>query len=172
MLRSRGCTTGMVQIGQHRFSKTGFNTNLVGSLLLGFAPHGTVRGIISAHVDDFVFSGSDTDQEWQDILQAIRTEFKWSDWETKAFTQCGVYIEQDADFSVSLSQEKYVDELKYINIRAHRRKEKHAETDDYEKSQLRSLLGESHGMLSRWPHIFRLKLDYCFLKSIAVRLRL
>ena len=106
-----------------------------------FAPHGTVRGIISAHVDDFVFSGSDTDQEWQDILQAIRTEFKWSDWETKAFTQCGVYIEQDADFSISLSQEKYVDEFKYINIRAHRRKEKHAETDDYEKSQLRSLLG-------------------------------
>ena len=33
-----------------------------------------------------------------------------------------------------------MDELKYINIRAHRRKEKHAETDDYEKSQLRSLL--------------------------------
>ena len=106
-----------------------------------FAPHGTVQGIISAHVDDFVFSGSDTDQEWQDLLQAIRTEFKWSDWETKAFTQCGVYIEQDADFSIFLSQEKYVDQLKYINIRAHRRKEKHAETDDYEKSQLRSLLG-------------------------------
>lgn len=48
---------------------------------------------------------------------------------------------QDADFSISLSQEKYVDELKYINIRAHRRKEQHAETDECEKSQLRSLLG-------------------------------
>jgi hypothetical protein len=106
-----------------------------------FAPDGHVRGISSAHVDDFVFSGSDTDQDWQDILQAIRTEFKWSDWETKAVTQCGVHREQDADFSISLPHEKYVDELKYINIRAHRRKEQHAETDDCEKSQLRSLLG-------------------------------
>lgn len=41
---------------------------------------------------------------------------------------------------ISLSQEKYVDDLKYI-IRASRKRDKHAATDDYEKSQLRSLLG-------------------------------
>lgn len=106
-----------------------------------FAPDGITRGIISAHVDDFIFSGSDDDKEWQAILTAIKNEFRWSDWETGSFTQCGVQIEQDADFSISLSQEKYVDDLKYINIRAHSRKEKNSETDDYEKSQLRSLLG-------------------------------
>ena len=106
-----------------------------------FAPEGTVRGIISAHVDDFVFSGSENDSQWNDILKKIRTEFRWSDWETGSFVQCGVYIEQHADYTISLSQEKYVDELKYINIRASRKRDKHAATDDYEKSQLRSLLG-------------------------------
>ena len=106
-----------------------------------FAPEGTVRGIISAHVDDFVFSGSENDPQWNEILKKIRTEFRWSDWETGSFVQCGVYIEQHADYTISLSQEKYVDDLKYINIRASRKRDKHAATDDYEKSQLRSLLG-------------------------------
>ena len=106
-----------------------------------FAPEGNVRGVISAHLDDFVFSGSEDDQSWNEILKKIRTEFRWSDWETNAFVQCGVYIEQHSDLTISLSQEKYVDDLKYINVRASRKRDKHAPTDDYEKGQLRSLLG-------------------------------
>lgn len=65
-----------------------------------FAPEGTVRGIILAHVDDFVFSGSEGDSQWNEILKKIRTEFWWSDWETGSFVQCGVYIEQHADYLV------------------------------------------------------------------------
>ena len=81
------------------------------------------------------------DEVWQAAMTAIKEQFKWSDWQRDQFVQCGVLIEQHADFSFSLSQESYVDELRHINIRAHRRKEKHAATDQFEKSQLRTLLG-------------------------------
>lgn len=40
-----------------------------------------------------------------------------------------------------MSQESYIDDLRYINLRAHRRKEKGAPTDALEQSQLRTLLG-------------------------------
>ena len=102
---------------------------------------GVLRGLISAHVDDFLFSGSESDEVWLAAMTAIKEQFKWSDWQRDQFVQCGVLIEQHADFSFSLSQESYVDELKHINIRAHRRKEKHASTDQFEKSLLRTLLG-------------------------------
>ena len=54
-----------------------------------------VQGIISAHVDDFLFSGSSNHEGWQSILKAIKTEFKWGDWESEKFVQCGVLIETE-----------------------------------------------------------------------------
>ena len=102
---------------------------------------GQLQGIISGHVDDFIFSGNDESPEWKAVIEAIQKEYKWSDWEEGKFQQCGIQIEQHADFSFSLSQEKYVDDLKYINLRAHRRRDRKSETDDVEKTQLRALLG-------------------------------
>lgn len=103
--------------------------------------NGKLHGLISGHVDDFLFSGSDSDQHWTRVVDAIKKEFRWGDWESDKFTQCGVLVERHSNGSYSLSQEKYVDDLKHINIRAHRKKDKHSPTDDLEKSQLRALLG-------------------------------
>ena len=100
-----------------------------------------LQGIISAHVDDFLFSGNEACSAWMKVLEAIKTEYKWSDWEDSRFVQCGVLIEQHDDFSFSLSQQKYVEDLKYINLRAHRKKDRSSCTDEWEKSQLRTLLG-------------------------------
>ena len=102
---------------------------------------GSLQGIISAHVDDFLFSGNENHEGWKNILKAIKEQYKWSDWESDRFVQCGVLIEQHNDFSFSLSQEKYVSDLKYINLRAYRKKNRHDPTDDWEKTQLRALLG-------------------------------
>ena len=35
-------------------------------------PQGVLRGIISGHVDDFLFGGSETDSEWQQLLKRIQ----------------------------------------------------------------------------------------------------
>ena len=97
---------------------------------------GKLHGIISGHVDDFLFSGSVTDPVWNKTISAIQKEYRWGDWEKDKFIQCGVLIECNNDGTYALSQEKYVEELKYIPIRAHRKRDRNAETDDFEKSQL------------------------------------
>lgn len=102
---------------------------------------GVTKGIISGHVDDFLFSGDETHEGWCTVLKSIQTEYKWGDWEEKRFTQCGVQVEQHEDFSFSLSQSKYVEDLKYINLRAFRKKDRNAPTEESEKTQLRALLG-------------------------------
>ena len=102
---------------------------------------GCLKGMISGHVDDFIFTGDETDQGWNQVIAAIQKEYKWSDWEDGSFTQCGVQVVQQPDFSFTLSQPQYVDGLKFINLRAHRKKDRHAPTDEVEKSQLRTLLG-------------------------------
>ena len=102
---------------------------------------GGLKGIISAHVDDFLFTGDEKHAGWLQILEKIQKEYKWSDWEEGKFTQCGVQLEQLEDHSFCLSQSKYIDDLKYINLRAHRKKERNADTDEWEKTQLRALLG-------------------------------
>ena len=106
-----------------------------------FTHNNQLEGIISGHVDDFVFSGNESSTAWQSVLAAIKQEYKWTDWESGTFVQCGVKVEAHSDGSYSLSQESYVEDLKYINIRAHRKKDKRAATDDHEKGQLRALLG-------------------------------
>ena len=102
---------------------------------------GELKGLISGHVDDFLFSGCPNDPIWSKTIAAIQKEYRWSDWEQGKFTQCGVLIEARPDGSYQLSQEQYVEELKYIPIRAHRKRERNSNTDDFEKSQLRTLLG-------------------------------
>ena len=106
-----------------------------------YVHQGHLQGLISGHVDDFVFSGNEEHDGWNLITKKIQQQYKWSDWEQGNFVQCGVKVETLANGSYALSQEQYVEDLKFINVRAHRKKDKHAETDELEKSQLRALLG-------------------------------
>ena len=125
----------------HFFQKLGLQRCWSDACCWLYIVDGVTKGVISGHVDDFLFSGDDNHNGWKNILNSIREEYKWGDWEEGQFTQCGVQVEQHEDFSFSLSQCKYVEDLKYINIRAFRKKDRTAETDDHEKTQLRALLG-------------------------------
>ena len=49
---------------------------------------GEIKGLISGHVDDFLFAGPYDCKEWPAILQQIRSRFQWGDWETGTFVQC------------------------------------------------------------------------------------
>ena len=101
---------------------------------------GQLRGAISGHVDDFLFSGKEGDTLWESKLAAIKAKFKWGDWEEKKFTQCGVVVEQTNE-GFELSQPTYLENLHEINICASRKKDRSQATSDKEKSQLRALLG-------------------------------
>ena len=101
---------------------------------------GHLRGMISSHVDDFIFGGRDDDAGWQEILQKIQAKFRWGDWERNDFVQCGVRIRKQGPNFV-LSQEQYIDNLKEIPLSATRKRERKEATTEREKTSLRALLG-------------------------------
>ncbi|CAE7420984.1 RE1 [Symbiodinium sp. CCMP2592] len=105
-----------------------------------FRKDGQVKGIISGHVDDFLFSGDEEDAEWQRIIRNIKERFKWGDWDKDVFMQCGVQVTRGPG-QFRLSQPNYVEGIPEIPLNSSRRKQEKEDTTPYEKSQLRGLLG-------------------------------
>eukprot|EP00435_Cladocopium_sp_Y103_P054802 s94_g18.t1 len=104
-------------------------------------PQGKLQGLIAGHVDDFLFSGPQNCPAWQQIIESIKTKFKWTDWESNSFTQCGVLVEEQPDGSFHLSQKQYVEKIPEIFLNATRKKQTNEPTTDREKGQLRATLG-------------------------------
>ncbi|CAE7496334.1 RE1 [Symbiodinium sp. CCMP2592] len=100
----------------------------------------SIKMLVTGHVDDFLFGGSEEDQGWQEIIRLIKEKFRWGDWDQDKFVQCGVQIETTSD-GFTLSQPHYLSNLEEIHINATRRKDRKAETTEWEKTQLRALLG-------------------------------
>eukprot|EP00439_Symbiodinium_sp_Y106_P029505 s2527_g3.t1 len=116
---------------------------------------GCLRGIISGHVDDFLFAGSDQDQGWQTILAKIKERFQWGDWErdTEGFTQCGVRVVKTSE-GYLLSQPQFIEALREIPLNAAWRKARHEATCEREKTQLRALLGSLSWLAQQTaPHL-------------------
>ena len=114
---------------------------------------GELRGIISGHVDDFLFAGCAKDQQWQDILKKVQERFKWGDWEQDNFVQCGVKVERVKE-GYRLSQPQFVEGLQEIPLNATRRKQRKQATSDKEKGQLRALLGSLSWLAQQTaPHL-------------------
>lgn len=100
-----------------------------------------VHAIVAGHVDDFLFVGDASDDVWMRAKKSIQEKFRWGEFEEKRFTQCGVQIEQHADYSFSLNQEKYMSHTIPIPLTAERRKQRKEETTEKEKKALRGVLG-------------------------------
>ena len=99
-----------------------------------------VRGMVAGHVDDFLFTGGEEDQEWNNIMNRIKEKFKWGSWEHDDFIQCGVRVRQ-TDSGFSLSQESYLEKVLEVPMNSSRRREKHLETTAWEKTKMRGVLG-------------------------------
>ena len=102
---------------------------------------GTPRAAISGHVDDFLFAGSDADDLYQHLVAMIKSKFQWGQWESSPFVQCGVRVVQHEDYSFTLSQHEFLEQLHPININRDRFRQRDHETTDLEKSQMRAVLG-------------------------------
>ena len=106
-----------------------------------FVENDRLVGIVSGHVDDFLFCGPPSCVVWKNICEKIREHFKWGTWEKGSFTQCGVHIKSLPCGGFELSQEQYIEDMKEIPISAERRKQMEAETTEREKTRLRAALG-------------------------------
>ena len=117
-------------------------------------PEGVLQGMISGHVDDFLFAGPQQDKAWQQLEATIQQHFKWTDWEENKFVQRGVLVERQSDGSFHLSQKAYVEKIPEIFLNATRKKELTSETTEREKSQLRATLGALSWMAQQTaPHV-------------------
>ena len=106
-----------------------------------YVQNGVLIGLISGHVDDFLFCGLDSCVLWNELCDKIKKRFKWGTWEKDKFTQCGVEVSKMPDGGFSLSQTQYIDDLKEINLSSERRRDIAASTTQMEKSKLRAALG-------------------------------
>ena len=66
---------------------------------------------------------------------------QWGQWEHSPFVQCGVKVVQHEDYSFTLSQHDFLEQLHPININRERFRQRDHETTDTEKSQMRAVLG-------------------------------
>ena len=100
----------------------------------------TPIGWVCGHVDDFLFGGDSKDPAWQKIRKLIQERFKWGQWESGKFTQCGVVIEQDSE-GFSLSQPDYLEAVSEIHVSKARWQQPESPINGLELQQLRSVLG-------------------------------
>ena len=103
--------------------------------------NGETIALISGHVDDFLFTGREDSQKWQDIKQGIKKRFQWQEWEQGDFVQCGVRIQEEKTGGYILDQVNYLEEVQEIQISRDRKRYPKEETTEKEKTELRGLLG-------------------------------
>ena len=99
-----------------------------------------VVALISGHVDDFLFTGREESQLWQEKQQRIKQRFQWQEWEVDEFVQCGVKVRRTSD-GFELDQQQYLEEVAEIQLTKERRKQTAEATSEKEKTELRGLLG-------------------------------
>ena len=81
-------------------------------------PGNEPRGIIAAHVDDFLIAGDNLSPEWRMVMEKFKKAFRWSPWESTPFLHCGVTINQLEDHFFVLSHDEYCAEIKHSQCRA------------------------------------------------------
>ena len=68
---------------------------------------GTVRSMIHAHVDDFVFAGARDCKIHQHLMEQLKQVYNWGTWEYDSFEQCGILIRQDEHGNIFISTKVY-----------------------------------------------------------------
>ncbi|CAJ1455756.1 unnamed protein product [Effrenium voratum] len=95
-----------------------------------------VLGLISAHMDDFLITGDESDERWNLAVKQFHAALKWSPWEEAPMMHCGVQLQQLPDGGWLLDQEEYCSGLSQVT-----RDGTGKELTENERSQARAVLG-------------------------------
>ena len=98
----------------------------------------TPAGIIGVHVDDGLCGGNKYFHEKLAQLEAI---FPFGSKKTKSFTFTGIDLHQNANYSITMSQEKYISKIEPIHIESTRKHSFELPVNPDEKQALRALIG-------------------------------
>ena len=97
----------------------------------------TLEGLLIAHVDDFMWSGT---KRFETIMENLKKTFKISQENSTAFTYVGIEVFQDSQ-GIYVSQKSYVNELQEIEVNSSKRVDKDQKLDEIERKKLRSAIG-------------------------------
>ena len=98
-----------------------------------------LQGIIIVHVDDFMWSGTESFKE--SVIMKFKQTFKISKEGESNFKYLGVEIQQSQS-GLYVSLKEYLGKLKEIDIKADRRQDKHSLITEDEREELRSVIGK------------------------------
>ena len=109
---------------------------------------GQICGRIGVHVDDFLILGNHQDPDWLRIRESIKGMYQWSPWKKSSFVFAGVQLQQLQNFTISLTQEQFCEELRPVTIENEKSRAKDDKLTSKELTQCRGLL-----MKAQWRAI-------------------
>ena len=95
-------------------------------------------GILGIHVDDGLCGGNEV---FQEKLKSLEKKYAFGSHKTTEFTFTGIELKQCGDYSIVLSQEKYVGKIQPIKIDPNRKTLETEKVNEEEKQSLRGLIG-------------------------------
>ena len=103
--------------------------------------HGQVVSAIHGHVDDFLFAGKEGCPQHAELMRKVKAKYRWGEWQSGSFIQCGIQVRQKEDFSIELDQTTFIEDLEEIHLSRDRSRCTDLDTTEGEKSAMRGLLG-------------------------------
>ena len=100
--------------------------------------NGNLEGILGLHVDDGICGGSKFFQEKIDQLEA---KYPFGSKKIHNFTFTGIEMQQLPNYSIHMSQTKYIKAIPPIHIKLDRRKQSESPVTEEERQELRALIG-------------------------------
>ena len=102
--------------------------------------NGALKGILCAHVDDFLFGGT---QEFLDsVINPVREKFLVGSEYITAFRYLGLNIQQLDDHSILIDQISYINMIKEIDVKKERKAMKDTPLNNIERKKLKTLIGQ------------------------------
>lgn len=122
-------------------AKAGLTKSLYDDALFFSSVTGVLSGLMTVHVDDFVYSGCETFEE--NVREHILDGFEVKSEETTSFNYLGLEVSQNLQsHEITVQQDKYVKELKSISISKSRKVQKASPLNSSEYSQFRTGIGQ------------------------------
>ena len=99
---------------------------------------GELCGVLGIHVDDGLGGGN---EYYAQQVAKLESKFPFGSKKTQQFTYTGIELTQHPDFSISMSQSKYIKNIPAITIATERRLQEEERINDADLRDLRALIG-------------------------------
>ncbi len=104
-----------------------------------------LAGVIAAHVDDLLLGGSA--EFLEKIVKPLKETYPFKHWKMHQSEFLGRRLSQNNDFSITIDQQDYANNVRSANISKERRKFKDESLNSHELKQYRNILGAANWLV-------------------------